>query len=233
MKIIITEEQSKKLFIPRRVDERLNDLVRGMITTNTDIGDYLKRRDIYKDYSKDIDPIVDSLSKDELIVFIKANPFWLNSKDKIVFLLKKLSYDENKDIADNHIGTSFSGKSFYTTPQLKYYELKFEKSEESYKNRDVYVFVGDDKFVKNDNGNYDKVLDIERLMKVSIDSWDDISDYDVKNTVGFMRMRAMQNNKTLYKIVTYHGVLDDYINKTGDEIPDYVLASINEKKERI
>ena len=107
MKIVITEEQKKKLFTPRRVDERYEDLLKSMITTNFDIGSYLKRRDYYKDLKVNINPLVNKLSKDDLIKFVKANPFWMDSIDKVDFLLKTLTYKENKDIANNHIGQSF------------------------------------------------------------------------------------------------------------------------------
>jgi hypothetical protein len=233
MRIIITEEQSKKLFIPRRVDERYGDLLKTMITTSFDIGSYLKRLDSYKELDNTLDPLIMKLPKNDLITFIKANPFWLNSLGKIKYLFNSLNYKENKDIAEHHIGQTFAKDGFYTTPELKYFENKFKKSKSSYGEIDTYVFIGGDEFVKTENGDYKKVLDIERLMKVSVGSWKDTSDYNLGKMLKMMLMRATQNNKQLFKITTYKGLLDRYEGKTGDEMPEDILMSIDEKKERI
>ena len=225
-----SEQPKKKLFIPRRVDERWDDLLKSMITTDYNIGPYLNRRDSYKDHSKNINPLVMKLSKGDLITFVKANPFWLDSLDKIKYLFNTLNYNENKEIAENHIGQTFSKGSFYTTPELKYYESKFKKPKNS--KIDTYVFIGSDEFVEVGEGEYEKMLDIERLMKVSVGNWKDISDYGFGGMIKMMRIRAYANNKGLYKITANKGLLDEYEGKSGSEMPDYILSAINQKKEK-
>jgi hypothetical protein len=229
-----SEEKKKKLFIPRRVDERYNDFLRSMITTNTDIGSYLKRKDSYKDLSKSLDPLVMELPKNDLSVFVKANPFWLDSLDKVKYLLNTLNYKENRDIAEHHIGQILSGgKGFFTTPELKYYENKFAIPKSNYGKIDTYVFVGGDEFKETRKGSYKKVFDIERLMKVSVDDWKDTRDYGIGAMIKMMRLRAGANNKQLFKISAHKGLLDDYEGETGSEMPDYILMSIDQKKERL
>lgn len=228
-------EDKKKLFIPRRVDERYADLIKTMITTNYDIGEYLKRRDMYKDYGKNIDPMVLKLNKQDLITFVKANPFWLDSHNKIDYLFKTLSYGENKDIADNHIGNDLSGVKggFFTTPELKYYEYKFSVPKNSFGKVDIYVFVGDDEYIKTSGNSFYRRLNIERLMKVSADKWNDTSDFGVGSMVKMMRMRAQANNKTLYKISTNKGLLKNFEGKSSSEMPPYILGAIDDRKERM
>lgn len=228
-----SEQPKKNLFIPRRVDERWDDLFKSMITTDYNIGPYQKRRDIYKEYSKDIDPLVMKLPKKDLSTFVKANPFWLNSLDKVIFLLNTLNYKENRDIAEHHIGQTFAKGNFWTSPEMNYYENKFKIPKSSYGNIDIYVFVGSDDFVETRRGSYKKKFDIERLIKVSVDDWRDTNDYDISKTVKMMRMRATSNNKQLYKISAHKGLLDDYEGKTGAEMPEYILMSIDQRKERI
>jgi hypothetical protein len=225
-----SEQPKKKLFIPRRVDERWDDLLKSMITTDYNIGPYLNRRGSYKDLSKSLDPLVMKLSKGDLITFVKANPFWLDSLDKIKYLFNTLNYNENKEIAENHIGQTFSKGSFYTTPELKYYESKFKKPKNS--KIDTYVFIGSDEFVEVGEGKFKKMLDIERLMKVSVDNWKDISDYGFGGMIKMMILRANANNKQLYKITANKGLLDEYEGKSGSEMPDYILSAINQKKEK-
>jgi hypothetical protein len=228
-------EQSKKgkLFIPRRIEGRWDDYLKSTITTDYNIGPYLKRRDLYKDNSKNIDPLVMKLSKGDLITFVKSNPFWLNSLDKVEYLLNILNYKENKDIAENHIGQTFAKSKFWTSPEMNYYEMKFEIPKSNYGKIDIYVFVGSDEFVETRGGSYKKKFDIERLMKVSVDDWKDTRDYGISHTIKMMRLRASSNNKQLYKISTHKGLLDDYDGETGSEIPDYIIYSIDQKKERI
>lgn len=226
-----SETPKKKLFIPRRIDERYTDLLNSMITTDYSIETYLKNRDSYKELTKELDPLIMKLPKEQLIMFVKANPFWINSIDKVKHLLNTLNYKENKDIAENHIGQTFSKGNFYTTPELKYYENKLKTPQRS--KVDTYVFVGSDEFVETRNGSYKKKFDIERLMKVSISDWKDTSDYGNTSMIKMMRLRAQANNKTLYKITANKGLLDDYDGKTGSEIPEYILSAIDQKKERI
>jgi hypothetical protein len=217
--------ESKKLFIPRRVDERYNDLLRSMITTNTDIGSYLKRRDSYKDLSKSLDPLVMGLPKNDLTTFVKANPFWLDSLDKVKYLLNTLNYKENRDIAEHHIGQILSGgQGFFTTPELKYYENKFAIPKSNYGKIDTYVFVGSDEFKETRKGSYKKVFDIERLMKVSVDDWKDTRDYGIGATIKMMRLRAGANNKQLFKKFEnkiIHVIVEDF---------PYVFPNINIKR---
>jgi len=226
-----SETSKKKLFVPRRIDERYTDLLNSMITTDYSIETYLKNRDSYKELTKELDPLIMKLPKERLIMFVKANPFWINSIDKVKHLLNTLNYKENKDIAENHIGQTFSKGNFYTTPELKYYENKLKTPQRS--KVDTYVFVGSDEFVETRNGSYKKKFDIERLMKVSVNDWKDTSDYEKPGMVKMMMLRARANNKQLYKITANKGLLDDYEGKTGSEIPDYILSAINQKKERI
>ena len=226
-----SETPKKKLFIPRRIDERYTDLLNSMITTDYSIETYLKNRDSYKELTKELDPLIMKLPKEQLIMFVKANPFWINSIDKVEHLLNTLNYKENKDIAENHIGQTFSKGNFYTTPELKYYENKLKTPQRS--KVDTYVFVGSDEFVETRNGSYKKKFDIERLMKVSISDWKDTSDYGNTSMIKMMRLRAQANNKQLYKITANKGLLDDYEGKTGSEIPEYILSAIDQKKERI
>ena len=235
MKIKITEEQKKKLFIPRKIDERYENLVNDMITTDYNIGSYLTRRDIYKDLKKEINQIVLKLPKDKLMLFVKANPFWIDSKDKIDFLFEKLNFKENKDIVKNHIGITLAGgeNKFFTTKELKYYEDKINIGSKNNKNKDVYVFVGGENFKKVGKNNYKKVLDIERLIKISVDKWNDTSDYNYGGMLKMMGIRSQSNNKTLYKIITNKGLLSKYNGKTGSEIPDEILQAIDMKKERL
>jgi hypothetical protein len=218
------------LFIPRRVDERWDDFLKSMITTDYNIESYLNRKNSYKDYSKNINPLVMKLPKGDLITFVKANPFWLDSLDKVKYLFKTLNYNENKEIAENHIGQTFAKGSFYTTSELKYYENKFKIPKNS--KIDTYVFIGSDEFVEAGGGKYKKMFDIERLMKVSADNWKDISDYGFGGMILMMRLRASANNKGLYKITANKGLLDEYEGKTGSEMPDYILSAINQKKEK-
>lgn len=226
-------EEKKKLFIPRKVDERYDDLLKSMITTKFDLDSYQKRRDSYKELDKTLDPLVMKLPKNDLTTFVKSNPFWLNSLDKVEYLLNTLNYKENRDIAEHHIGQTFSKGNFFTTPELKYYENKFNIPKSNYGNIDTYVFVGSDEFVETRKGSYKKVFDIERLMKVSVDDWRNTKDYGLGNMVKMMRMRAGANNKQLFKISAHKGLLDQYEGKAGDEIPEYILSAIDQKKERI
>ena len=226
-----SETPKKKLFIPRRIDERYTDLLNSMITNDYSIETYLKNRDSYKELTKELDPLIMKLPKEQLIMFVKANPFWINSIDKVKHLLNTLNYKENKDIAENHIGQTFSKGNFYTTPELKYYENKLKTPQRS--KVDTYVFVGSDEFVETRNGSYKKKFDIERLMKVSISDWKDTSDYGNTSMIKMMMLRARANNKQLYKITANKGLLDDYEGKTGSEIPEYILSAIDQKKERI
>jgi antitoxin component YwqK of YwqJK toxin-antitoxin module len=226
-----SETPKKKLFIPRRIDERYTDLLNSMITTDYSIETYLKNRDSYKELTKELDPLIMKLPKEQLIMFVKANPFWINSIDKVKHLLNTLNYKENKDIAENHIGQTFSKGNFYTTPELKYYENKLKTPQRS--KVDTYVFVGSDEFVETRNGSYKKKFDIERLMKVSLNDWKDTSDYGNTSMIKMMMLRAQANNKQLYKITANKGLLDDYEGKTGSEIPEYILSAIDQKKERI
>jgi len=226
-----SETPKKKLFIPRRIDERYTDLLNSMITTDYSIETYLKNRDSYKELTKELDPLIMKLPKEQLIMFVKANPFWINSIDKVKHLLNTLNYKENKDIAENHIGQTFSKGNFYTTPELKYYENKLKTPQRS--KVDTYVFVGSDEFVETRNGSYKKKFDIERLMKVSLNDWKDTSDYGNTSMIKMMMLRARANNNQLYKITANKGLLDDYEGKTGSEIPEYILSAINQKKERI
>ena len=235
-KLPITEsEESKKgkLFIPRRIEGRWDDYLKSTITTDYNMDSYLKRRDLYKYNSKNIDPLVMKLSKGDLITFVKANPFWLDSMDKVKYLLNTLNYKENKDIAENHIGQTFAKGNFWTSREMNYYENKFKKPKSNYGKIDIYVFVGSDEFVETRRGSYKKKFDIERLMKVSVDDWKDTKDYGLSHIIKMMRLRASVNNKQLYKISAHKGLLDDYDGKTGSEIPDYILMSIDEKKERL
>lgn len=248
MKIIITEEQRKKLFIPiteseeskkgklfipRRIEGRWDDYLKSTITTDYNMGSYLERRDFYRDNSKNIDPLVMKLSKGDLITFVKANPFWLDSLDKVKYLLNTLNYKENRDIAENHIGQTFAKSNFWTSPEMNYYENKFKIPKSNYGKIDTYVFVGSDEFKETRKGSYKKVFDIERLMKVSVDDWKDTRDYGLSHIIKMMRLRASSNNKQLFKISAHKGLLDDYDGETGSEIPDYILMSIDQKKERI
>jgi len=226
-----SETPKKKLFIPRRIDERYTDLLNSMITTDYSIETYLKNRDSYKELTKELDPLIMKLPKEQLIMFVKANPFWINSIDKVKHLLNTLNYKENKDIAENHIGQTFSKGNFFTTKELKYYENKLKTPQRS--KVDTYVFVGSDEFVETRNGSYKKKFDIERLMKVSLNDWKDTSDYGNTSMIKMMMLRARANNNQLYKITANKGLLDDYEGKTGSEIPDYILSAINQKKERI
>lgn len=221
-----SEEPKKKLFIPRKVDERYDDLLKSMITTKFDL-------DSYKELDKTLDPLVMKLPKNDLTTFVKANPFWLNSLDKVEYLLNTLNYKENRDIAEHHIGQTFSKGNFYTTPELKYYENKFKIPKSSYGKIDTYVFVGSDEFKETRKGSYKKVFDIERLMKVSLDDWRDTGDWILGAMIKMMKLRAGANNKQLFKISAHKGLLDDYEGKTGSEMPDYILSSIDGKKERI
>jgi hypothetical protein len=177
--------------------------------------------------------LVMKLSKGDLITFVKANPFWLDSLDKVKYLLNTLNYKENRDIAENHIGQTFAKSNFWTSPEMNYYENKFKIPKSNYGKIDTYVFVGSDEFKETRRGSYKKVFDIERLMKVSVDDWKDTKDYGLSHIIKMMRLRASSNNKQLYKISTHKGLLDDYDGETGSEIPDYILMSIDEKKERL
>ena len=76
------------------------------------------------------------------------------------------------------------------------------------------------------------MLDIERLMKVSVDNWKDISDYGFGGMIKMMILRANANNKQSYKITANKGLLDEYEGKSGSEIPDYILSAINQNKEK-
>jgi antitoxin component YwqK of YwqJK toxin-antitoxin module len=228
-------EQPKKgkLFIPRRIEGRWDDYLKSTITTDYNMDPYLKRRDLYRDNSKNINPLVMKLSKGDLITFVKANPFWLDSMDKVKYLLNTLNYKENKDIAENHIGQTFTKSNFWTSREMNYYENKFKIPKSNYGKIDIYVFVGSDEFVETRRGSYKKKFDIERLMKVSVDDWKDTKDYGLSHIIKMMRLRASSNNKQLYKISAHKGLLDDYDGETGSEIPDYILMSIDEKKERL
>jgi hypothetical protein len=228
-----SEEPKKKLFIPRKVDERYDDLLKSMITTKYDMDSYQKRRDSYKELDKTLDPLVMKLPKNDLTTFVKANPFWLNSLDKVEYLLNTLNYKENRDIAEHHIGQTFAKGHFWTSPEMNYYEGKFKIPKSNYGKIDTYVFVGSDEFKETRKGSYKKIFDIERLMKVSVDDWKDTRDYGLGAMIKMMRLRASTNNKQLFKISAHKGLLDDYEGETGSEMPEFILMSIDQKKERI
>jgi hypothetical protein len=70
-------------------------------------------------------------------------------------------------------------------------------------------------------------------MKVSVDDWKDTRDYGLGAMIKMMRLRASTNNKQLFKISAHKGLLDDYEGETGSEMPEFILMSIDQKKERI
>lgn len=98
----------------------------------------------------------------------------------------------------------------------------------------TYFFIADYASIptnkKDSDGEilYKKKLNIEKLNKLNI--------YDLADliTIQMMKTRISFNSgKSLYMIKTDEGLLDDYSGMSGHEIPDFILKSIDEGKEKI
>ena len=75
---------------------------------------------------------------------------------------------------------------------------------------------------------YKKKLNIEKLNKLNI--------YDLADLAVIQMMKtriSFNGGKSLYMIKTEDGLLDDYAGMSGDEIPDFILKSIDERKEKV
>ena len=96
-------------------------------------------------------------------------------------------------------------------------------------NYDLFAFVGRDRFIRKENGDYRRELEIENLCKMNI--YDPISLVNIHG----MKLRAQSNTGAVYQIWLPKGTFgdiekDNYFEK---EIPNYLINLIDSKKERI
>ena len=99
-----------------------------------------------------------------------------------------------------------------------------KKQEKFDKDNQLYVFIGRPGFKEEPGGKYSKTLEIEKL--VPVDRFDD----KAHHMVAMMKMRAsFQGEKSEAYMVTLPKMAFD----PHDELPDWLIALIDEHKKRI
>jgi hypothetical protein len=94
---------------------------------------------------------------------------------------------------------------------------------------DLFVFIGRDKFVENEDGSYRKTLEVENFLKINIYNPEDLQ------MVNMMKIRARMQagGSEVYMIWMPKGVFEEEKDSfTQEEISDYIDV-INQKKTRI
>jgi hypothetical protein len=94
---------------------------------------------------------------------------------------------------------------------------------------DLFVFIGRDKFVENEDGSYRKTLEVENFLKINIYNPEDLQ------MVNMMKIRARMQagGSEVYMIWMPKGVFEEEKDSfTQEEISDFIDV-INQKKTRI
>lgn len=93
---------------------------------------------------------------------------------------------------------------------------------------DLFVFIGRDKFVENEDGSYRKTLEVENFLKINIYNPEDLQ------MVNIMKLRARsQGGSEVYMIWIPKDFFDEEKDSyTEEEISDFIDA-INQKKTKI
>jgi len=219
-------------FVPRNIDKRHEE----------EIENEKKRLDIT------IDKIIQSKSESEQqklaiqnnfqVYFNKENFYRYVEDKKLIDLL--MAYPELIDMFKPVMGfvqQKFTKKMLlqlikndYTSSNfVKYLKNKYHLI----KNKlDYYAFIGGDKFVETTKGNFQKKLEIENLFKVNNNDFTDFTDRGKFQLAGVMKIRAKSNNKDLYSITCSEGLLDEYEGMSDEQMPEYIVSSIDERKKR-
>lgn len=91
---------------------------------------------------------------------------------------------------------------------------------------DFYIFLGGEKFVEDENGKYDKKLDIENMVRITPDV----------QSIGAMKglqMRAMfQQGVKLYHIWLPQEIRDDIEGKGSNSLDSWLVDLIDKYKRR-
>ncbi len=95
---------------------------------------------------------------------------------------------------------------------------------------DLFVFIGRDKFVEKEDGNYRKTLEIENFIKIDIYKPEDLQMVNMMQ----IRSRSQGGGSNVYMIWMpkdfFPEEKDSYME---EEIPEWALDLINQKKTRI
>jgi len=93
---------------------------------------------------------------------------------------------------------------------------------------ELFVFIGKPEFVENPDGSFHKKLGIENFVKMDVYNPSDLQ------SINMMKIRARFENSDVYMIWMPKGVFEkEQDSYTPDEIPDWLLKLIDEKKTKI
>lgn len=165
--------------------------------------------------------------KEDMFEFIMYNKYnvkkfveWANTLNinELRFLLKNVSINK-VDLKD------------YIELKMLYKKANISHKEyQEYKRCDIIAFIGGEKFkeVKVDGETYHKKqLYIENMVKVDQFSG---ADHQMLNMMK-MRIRFQGDDSyRLYSLKVEKGLLDKYLNMATEELPDFILKSIDDNK---
>ena len=204
-------------FEPRKLVARHEEKYTNMLEKLLIQGDSY----VYGKNKKQLDELVKELDKGTFYKFIKKNPYWIDSFERVEFLINHFSEEENKKLA-KEVGCR--NKEF----DANFYSTIFS---EDYNTYSTYIFVGGDKFKEKGNGDFSKSLEIENFIKLDSEEGSSLEEQyrQMKSVASYPRMmgiRATSNNKTLFKINTEKDLLDEYVGMSDEEMPDFIVTSI-------
>jgi hypothetical protein len=119
-------------------------------------------------------------------------------------------------------------KSFVELIQKKLTRSNTEKIRDD--NYDLFVFIGRDKFIKNEDDSYKKSLEIENFLKM------DLYDQNDLLSINMMKMRARNQSggSEVYMIWLPKRLFrEEKSNYMEDEIPEDIIKMIDKNKKRI
>ena len=132
-------------------------------------------------------------------------------------------YDQAKSIKN------MSDKQVDTLAELVKNKLtRTDENQSRDQSHDLFVFIGKDEFVKNDDDSYRKKLGIENFVKMNIYNPADLQ------SINMMKIRARYQMAEVYMIWMPKGwAKEDKDSYMPSEIPDGILKLIDNKKTRI
>jgi len=87
---------------------------------------------------------------------------------------------------------------------------------------DFYAFIASDDYKENEDGTYNKTLDIENMVRMTVDTY---------KYVNMMNMRTrFQSNSKLYHIWLPKFLRKEVDGKGSGSIPDYIIDIIDKYK---
>lgn len=228
-------------------DEIKEDVVRFENYINYCVDEILKSQDITNCVVKSIF-YPRNIKQNKIIIYI------IKKDQPIINVLER----ENKDIFKtlikynkvlvNNLGGILTEKELYKlissnpetfdilNPQNKLIKAKYDKDKKDpdrrkmEKNSDMYVFVARPKFTEVGNGNYQKDLEIENMVKIDPYNADDLQ------ILSFMKLRArvQSNNSEVYCVwIEKDAITEEELMDINSEDSYFIRNAIDIRKEKI